>query len=53
MGKPCLAKRDGARDAAGHYRYPIPAAYGGQDGSNLGMAVIREHFAAKGLGSAQ
>jgi len=37
-------------DAAGHYRYPIPAAYGGQDGSNLGMAVIREHFAAKGLG---
>ena len=37
-------------DAAGHYRYPIPEAYGGQDGSNLGMAVIREHFAAKGLG---
>ena len=37
-------------DAAGHYRYPIPEAYGGQDGSNLGMAVILEHFAAKGLG---
>ena len=37
-------------DAAGHYRHPIPEAYGGQDGSNLGMAVIREHFAAKGLG---
>ena len=37
-------------DAAGHYRYPIPEVYGGQDGSNLGMAVIREHFAAKGLG---
>src|SRR5210317_1487647 len=32
-------------DAAGHYRYPIPEAYGGQDGTNLGMAVIREHFA--------
>ena len=24
--------------------------YGGKDGSNLWMAVIREHFAAKGLG---
>ena len=37
-------------DAAGHYRYPIPEEYGGQNGSNLGMAVIREHFASKGLG---
>jgi alkylation response protein AidB-like acyl-CoA dehydrogenase len=37
-------------DAAGHYRYPIPEEYGGQNGSNLGMAVIREHFATKGLG---
>jgi alkylation response protein AidB-like acyl-CoA dehydrogenase len=37
-------------DAAGHYRYPIAKEYGGQDGSNLGMAIIREHFAAKGLG---
>ena len=37
-------------DAAGHYRYPFPKAYGGQDGTNLGMAVIREHLAAKGLG---
>jgi alkylation response protein AidB-like acyl-CoA dehydrogenase len=37
-------------DAAGHYRYPFPKAYGGKDGTNLGMAVIREHLAHKGLG---
>src|SRR5438045_6280988 len=37
-------------DAAGHYRYPFPKEYGGQDGTNLGMAVIREHLACKGLG---
>ncbi len=35
-------------DAAGHYRYPFPAEYGGRDGTNLGMAVIREHLAHKG-----
>jgi alkylation response protein AidB-like acyl-CoA dehydrogenase len=37
-------------DAAGHYRYPLPKQYGGQEGTNLGMAIIREHFAQKGLG---
>ena len=37
-------------DAAGHYRYPFPRAYGGKDGTNLGMAIIREYLAAKGLG---
>jgi acyl-CoA dehydrogenase len=37
-------------DAAGHYRFAIPKRYGGQDGSNLAMAAIREHLAAKGLG---
>jgi acyl-CoA dehydrogenase len=37
-------------DEAGFYRYPFPKEYGGMDGSNLGMAVIREHLAAKGLG---
>jgi alkylation response protein AidB-like acyl-CoA dehydrogenase len=37
-------------DAAGHYRYAFPKQYGGRDGTNLGMAIIREHFAAKGLG---
>jgi acyl-CoA dehydrogenase len=35
---------------AGHLRYALPKEYGGQDGNNLGMAVIREHLAAKGLG---
>lgn len=37
-------------EAAGHYRYALPAQYGGQDGSHLGMARIREHLAARGLG---
>ena len=37
-------------DAAGHLRYPLPKELGGQDGSNLAMAIIREHFARKGLG---
>jgi alkylation response protein AidB-like acyl-CoA dehydrogenase len=37
-------------DKAGHYRYPFPKEYGGRDGTNLGMAVIREHLARKGLG---
>lgn len=37
-------------DAAGHLRFALPAEFGGKDGSNLAMAVIREHFAAKGLG---
>ena len=37
-------------DAAGHLRFGLPKEYGGQDGSNLAMAVIREHLAHKGLG---
>ena len=37
-------------DAAGHLRFAWPAEYGGKGGSNLWMAVIREHLAAKGLG---
>ncbi len=37
-------------DAAGHYRYAQPKEYGGKDGTNLGMAIIREHLAVKGLG---
>lgn len=45
-----LAEAKRRADAAGHYRYPFPAEYGGRDGTNLGMAVIREHLAAKGLG---
>ena len=43
-----LARR--RSDKAGHYRYAFPAKYGGRDGTNLGMAVIREHLASKGLG---
>ncbi|MDE3204607.1 MAG: acyl-CoA dehydrogenase family protein [Acidobacteriota bacterium] len=45
-----LAEARRRADAAGHFRYPFPAEYGGRDGSNLGMAVIREHLAARGLG---
>ena len=37
-------------DAAGHYRYPFPPEFGGRGGSNLDMAVIREHLATRGLG---
>ena len=45
-----LAEARRRADAAGHYRYPFPKAYGGRDGTNLGMAIIREHLARKGLG---
>ncbi|HET9771449.1 MAG TPA: acyl-CoA dehydrogenase family protein [Acidimicrobiia bacterium] len=45
-----LAEMRRRADAAGHYRYPLPERYGGRDGTNLGMAVIREHLARKGLG---
>lgn len=37
-------------DAAGHLRYCLPRAAGGQDAGNLMNAAIREHLAAKGLG---
>jgi len=37
-------------DRAGHLRFALPSEYGGRDGSNLWMAVIREHLAARGLG---
>jgi acyl-CoA dehydrogenase len=39
-----------AADLAGHWRFSAPKKYGGQDGSNLWMAVIRDRFAARGLG---
>jgi acyl-CoA dehydrogenase len=35
---------------AGFYKYPFPAALGGNDGTNLAMAVIREHLAMRGPG---
>jgi acyl-CoA dehydrogenase len=37
-------------DEAGHLRFAWPKEMGGKGGSNLAMAVIREHLAAKGLG---
>ena len=45
-----LAESRRLADEAGHYRFPYPKEYGGKDGSNLAMAVIREHLAALGLG---
>jgi len=45
-----LAEARQRADAAGHYRYPLPKKYGGGDGTNLGMAIIREHLAHRGLG---
>ncbi|HMO94764.1 MAG TPA: acyl-CoA dehydrogenase family protein [Tepidiformaceae bacterium] len=45
-----LAEMRRRADKAGFLRWGIPAKYGGRDGSNLGMAIIREHLAAKGLG---
>jgi acyl-CoA dehydrogenase len=37
-------------DRAGHLRFALPRELGGRDGSNLAMAIIREHLAHKGLG---
>ena len=45
-----LAEARRRADVAGHYRYPLSAELGGRNGTNLGMAVIREHLAARGLG---
>jgi len=45
-----LAEARRRADAAGHYRYPFPEEYGGKNGTILGMAIIREHLAHRGLG---
>ncbi|MCW6535960.1 acyl-CoA dehydrogenase family protein [Sphingomonas lycopersici] len=45
-----LAQARARADRAGHLRFAWPTDYGGRGGSNLWMAVIREHLAAKGLG---
>ncbi len=45
-----LAEARRRADVAGHFRYAFPVEYGGKDGTNLGMAIIREHLASKGLG---
>lgn len=45
-------QRDGSapRSRPGHLRYGPPKSSGGQATSNLAIAAIREHLAAKGLG---
>jgi alkylation response protein AidB-like acyl-CoA dehydrogenase len=45
-----LAEMRRRADAAGHLRFALPKELGGAGGSNLAMAIIREHLAAKGLG---
>jgi acyl-CoA dehydrogenase len=45
-----LAEMRRRADAAGHLRYALPEEYGGRNGTNLAMAVIRDHLARRGLG---
>lgn len=45
-----LAEARRRADAAGHLRFAWPKELGGRGGSQLWLAVIREHLAAKGLG---
>jgi alkylation response protein AidB-like acyl-CoA dehydrogenase len=45
-----LAEMRRRADRAGHLRFSLPKELGGRDGSNLAMAIIREHLAHKGLG---
>jgi acyl-CoA dehydrogenase len=37
-------------DEAGFFRYPLPVELGGQGGTNVAMAIIREHLARRGPG---
>ena len=45
-----IAEMERVADKAGHLRYGLPVACGGQAASSLAIAAIREHLAAKGLG---
>lgn len=45
-----LAEMRRRADRAGFFRYALPRRMGGRDGTNLGMAVLRDHLAAQGLG---
>jgi alkylation response protein AidB-like acyl-CoA dehydrogenase len=45
-----LAEMRRRADAAGFLRYGLPEELGGRGGTNLDMAVIREHLAHRGLG---
>ena len=49
-GEEVLGEMRRRADAAGWLRYGLPSQFGGRDGSNIDMAVIREHLAHKGLG---
>ena len=45
-----LTESKNLADEAGFYRFCLPEEYGGKNGGNLWMAVIRMHLAKKGLG---
>ena len=45
-----ISEMERRADRAGHLRYGLPKSCGGQAASNLAIAAIREHLAAKGLG---
>jgi len=45
-----IAEMEKRADRAGHLRMGLPKSCGGQAASNLMVAAIREHLAAKGLG---
>jgi acyl-CoA dehydrogenase len=45
-----LAQARKLADDAGFYRFCLPEEFGGKNGGNLWMAVIRMHLAKKGLG---
>ncbi len=45
-----LSRQRKLAEEAGFYRYILPEEWGGRDGSNFDMAVIREHLARKGPG---
>src|SRR5215510_16119706 len=45
-----LAEMRRRADRAGHLRFALPRELGGRGGSNLAMAIVREHLARKGLG---
>jgi alkylation response protein AidB-like acyl-CoA dehydrogenase len=45
-----LAEAQRRADGAGLLRFALPAEIGGRDGSNLAMAVVREHLNRRGIG---
>ena len=49
-GRRCSARRAASPIRPATIATRCPNGYGGKDGSNLGMAIIREHLAVKGLG---